>query len=94
MAPAGFAVRPLDKTDYLEVTHGASERMIYDVLHPDQSLVAIPAGISGRFMSPHYDDQIDNYLKVRYRPSYLSLAKVKEHALYRMQLLPAKIDSE
>ncbi|MCB1167308.1 MAG: penicillin acylase family protein [Leptospiraceae bacterium] len=94
VAPAGFAVRPLDKTDYLEVTHGASERMIYDVLHPDQSLVAIPAGISGRFMSPHYDDQIDNYLKVRYRPSYLSLAKVKEHALYRMQLLPAKIDSE
>ncbi|MCB1169421.1 MAG: penicillin acylase family protein [Leptospiraceae bacterium] len=87
VAPAGFPIKHLDELDF-RVSHGASERMIFDVGHPDSSMTTLPAGISGQFMSPHYDDQIPNYIEGKYRPSPLSLEAVKQAARYKLQLSP------
>ena len=71
-----------------EVYHGASLRYIIDFSERKNSLRVIPAGISGNFMSPHYDDQIELWRTVRYRPFVLDRETVLKDARYILKMLP------
>ncbi|MCK5124713.1 MAG: penicillin acylase family protein [candidate division Zixibacteria bacterium] len=74
---------------------GASQRHIFDLNNIDNSLRIIPTGVSGNFMSPHYRDQSERWLKVEYRPFVLSRKEVEKDVSYRMSILPvnkAEID--
>lgn len=71
-----------------QVMAGASQRHIFDLGNMKNSLRSIPTGISGNFMSPHYDDQIENWLNVKYRPFHLDREDVENDALYRMVISP------
>ena len=73
-----------------DVYAGASMRYIFDLEDIDSSLRVIPAGISGNFLSPHYDDQIPLFLQGKYRPFVFSRSKVIENTKHRLVLKPAK----
>ncbi len=68
--------------------HGASLRYIFDMGDMKNSIRVIPAGISGNFMSPHYDDQIDMWRTVTYRPFVLDREKVEEDTRYLLKMSP------
>ncbi len=68
--------------------HGASLRYIIDFSNMKNSLRVIPAGISGNFMSPHYDDQTKLWLNGKYRPFVLDRKSVEEDARYTLIMLP------
>ena len=48
----------------------------------------IPAGISGNFMSPHYDDQMELWRTGRYRPFVLDRKSVEKDARYTLKMFP------
>jgi len=79
---------PYHITDPWEVYHGASERYIFDMGDINSSLRVIPAGISGNFMSPHYDDQALLWRTVSYRPFVLDKDLVMEDAEYILTISP------
>jgi penicillin amidase len=68
--------------------HGASLRYIIDLSNMKNSRRVIPAGISGNFMSPHYDDQVDLWRTGKYRPFVLDRKSVEEDTRYILKLLP------
>ena len=68
--------------------HGASLRYIIDFADMKNSRRVIPAGISGNFMSPHYDDQIELWRNGRYRPFVLDRKSVTEDARYTLKMIP------
>jgi penicillin amidase len=68
--------------------HGASLRYIIDFADRKNSRRVIPAGISGNFMSPHYDDQVELWRSGRYRPFVLDRKSVAEDARYTMMMMP------
>lgn len=70
--------------------HGASLRYIIDFSNMKNSLRVIPAGISGNFMSPHYDDQVDLWRHGKYRPFVLDRKSVEEDARYTLIMLHKK----
>ncbi|TVR81512.1 MAG: penicillin acylase family protein [Chitinophagaceae bacterium] len=45
-----------------------SARFIYDLSNWENSLISVPPGQSERIGSPHYNDQLDDFLHVRYKP--------------------------
>ncbi|NIR13940.1 MAG: penicillin acylase family protein, partial [Desulfobacterales bacterium] len=45
-------------------------------------------GQSGMFGSPHYDDQMEMWLKVEHHPLYYSKAKVESEAKHVLILKP------
>jgi penicillin amidase len=65
-----------------------SNRHIYDLKDWDKSLGAIVPGQSGMFGSPHYDDQVEMWLKVDHHPLYYSRAKVESEAKHLLVLVP------
>lgn len=67
---------------------GASQRHIFDLGNPGNSLRIIPTGISGNFMSDHYDDQVGLWRAVQYRPFHLDRADVEADARYRLKIIP------
>jgi len=70
------------------VYHGASERCIFDLSDMKNSRRVIPAGVSGNFVSPHYDDQIKLWLTVTYRPFVIDREGVDKDARYIMNMKP------
>jgi penicillin amidase len=68
--------------------HGASLRYIIDFSDMKNSLRVIPAGISGNFMSPHYDDQVELWRTGKYRPFVLDRKSVEEDARYTLKMIP------
>jgi len=68
--------------------HGASLRYIIDFSNMKNSLRVIPAGISGNFMSPHYDDQTEMWRTGKYRPFVLDRKSVEEDARYTLIMIP------
>ena len=60
-----------DLNNLWNIKSGASLRYITDFANRKNSLRVIPAGISGNFMSPHYDDQAELWRKIKYRPFVL-----------------------
>ncbi len=86
-----FTVNPT----YFKVTEsfkakggGASIRHIIDFDNMKNSKRILPGGISGNFMSPHYDDQFDLWLSGKYRPFVLNKEEIEKDAKYRLNLLP------
>jgi penicillin amidase len=69
---------------------GASMRYIIDLGDMQNSLRVIPAGISGNFMSTHYDDQSTLWRTGAYRPFVLDRKSVEKDVRYRMKLVPRK----
>lgn len=77
-----------------EPVAGASHRHIFDLGNTKNSLRVIPGGISGNFISPHYDDQIDLWLNVDYRPFQIDRTDILEDTAYKLTLVPfSNIDS-
>jgi len=72
------------------VVSGASERLIFDFSDMKNSVRVIPAGISGNFMSPHYDDQIELWRTVTYRPFVIDREGVDADARYVTTMNPEK----
>ncbi len=70
------------------VLAGASQRHIFDLSNMENSLRIIPTGISGNFMSDHYDDQAPLWLRVDYRPFHLKREDVEREAKYRLKMKP------
>ena len=81
--PMSFSLR-----EPFEVNNFASERLIFNLANPDLSLETLPSGISGNFQSPHYDDQISDYLNGKYHQIYFSKDKVIENSKYHLVLEP------
>ncbi len=75
-------------TNPWEAYHGASLRYIIDLADMKNSRRVIPAGISGNFMSPHYDDQAELWRKGQYRPFVLDRKSVEEDARYTLKMIP------
>lgn len=67
---------------------GASQRHIFDLGDMKNSLRIIPTGVSGNFMSPHYDDQTTQWLEVGYRPFRLDEQAVEDDIVYHLLLTP------
>jgi penicillin amidase len=65
-----------------------SNRHIYDLSDWDQSLASIAPGQSGMIGSPHYDDQMDNWLNVGCHPLYYSRSRVESEAAHLLTLNP------
>jgi len=68
--------------------HGASLRYIIDFSNMENSRRVIPAGISGNFMSPHYDDQAELWRTGKYRPFVLDRKSVEKDARYTLKMIP------
>jgi penicillin amidase len=80
------AVRP--GMDFSLQDWTASNRHIYDLKDWDQSLGGIVPGQSGMFGSPHYDDQVELWLKVEHHPLYYSRTKIESEAKSTLILKP------
>jgi penicillin amidase len=80
--------QPYRLSDPWEGYHGASLRYIIDFADRKNSQRVIPAGISGNFMSPHYDDQAELWREGRYRPFVLDRKSVEEDARYTLKMIP------
>jgi len=72
-----------------EVIAGPSQRHIFDLADINNSLRIIPTGISGHFMSDHYDDQTKLWSACKYRPFTLDREEIEQTAKYRMTIRPA-----
>jgi penicillin amidase len=81
---------PYRLTEPWEIYHGASLRYIVDLSDENNSKMVTPNGVSGNFMSPHYDDQTELWLDCKYRPFVLSQEKIEENARYTLELKPEK----
>jgi penicillin amidase len=79
---------PYKLTNPWGVYHGASMRYIIDFSDMKNSLRVIPAGISGNFMSPHYDDQVDLWRTVTYRPFLMDRESVEGDTRYVLTMEP------
>jgi penicillin amidase len=82
-----MASYPVDKSFKSDL--GPSERYIFDLSDIKNSVRCIPGGISGNFMSPHYDDQMELFLNVEYRPFVLDRETAEENAEYVLIMHPA-----
>jgi penicillin amidase len=71
-----------------EAYHGASLRYIIDFADRKNSQRVIPAGISGNFMSPHYDDQVELWRTGKYRPFVLDRQSIEADARYALKMVP------
>ncbi|MFC1475395.1 penicillin acylase family protein [Candidatus Zixiibacteriota bacterium] len=79
---------PYGLTHRWGVFAGASMRYIIDLGDMKNSLRVIPTGISGNFLSPHYDDQAELWCNVEYRPFLLLRNEVKNDAAHVLRLSP------
>lgn len=67
---------------------GASQRHIFELGNTDNSEWVIPGGVSGNFMSDHYDDQYDLWRELKYRPFHLERKNVEADAADSMKIIP------
>lgn len=80
--------QPYKLSEPWEGYHGASLRYIIDFADRKNSRRVIPAGISGNFMSPHYDDQAELWRTGKYRPFVLDRQSIEADARYTLKMLP------
>ncbi|MGC4082190.1 MAG: penicillin acylase family protein [Vicinamibacterales bacterium] len=67
-----------------------SYRGIFDLSPANDSRMIEPVGASGHFLSPHYDDFLDDWRAVRYRKVRTSRLEIEKDAIGRLRLRPSK----
>lgn len=72
------------------MTLGPAYRIIADPADWDASRSIVPTGQSGQPFSPHYDDQLQQWLKVEYHPLPFSLEAVESSAANTLHLVPRR----
>ncbi|MDF1571970.1 MAG: penicillin acylase family protein [Bacteroidales bacterium] len=69
-------------TNY-NVTHGASQRHVYDLADWDRSKTVIPTGTSGVPASPYYGNQAEMYIDFKYHDDHFSREAVEANMKYK-----------
>ncbi|REK51197.1 MAG: penicillin acylase family protein, partial [Bacteroidetes bacterium] len=72
----------------LKVNLGAAMRRIVDFANPESGFAIIPSGQSGNFMSPHYDDQFELYVKGTYREEFMGRIDVLKASRNNLIFIP------
>lgn len=72
-----------------DVLAGPSTRRLIDFADPEHSLDILPTGNSGYFLSPHYDDQAEMFMKGEYREPRLTKEQIESHKKHEMRFGPA-----
>ncbi len=67
------------------VATGPALRFIIDMANPTEKFTIIPTGQSGNFMSPHYADQAEMFVKGKYRTLYSDVAKLKDASVLTLK---------
>lgn len=75
------------KHDYV-VSSTPSTRRLIDFSNPEEAVSILPSGNSGNFMSPYFDDQVQDFLRGDYRPMILNVEKAKEEMRHTLTLRP------
>lgn len=70
------------------VASGVSERVIYDLADWDSSLSVHTTGQSGHPYSPHYDDMLELWSNIQYKPMLWTREKVEEASVSKLTLKP------
>jgi len=68
--------------------HGPSQRLVVDLSNFDNSSMLLPLGESGQYSDPHYDDQLEDFVNVRYVPVPFSRAAVLSATQHTLVLQP------
>ncbi|MEO8277741.1 MAG: penicillin acylase family protein [Thermoanaerobaculia bacterium] len=78
----------------IDVTYGASMRLVNDLGDPDRGLAILPGGQSGHPGDPHYDDQLATYLATGTRAVPWTDAAIDQATVSRLQLTPETSGTE
>ena len=70
------------------VKGGPAKRRIIDFSDIEHSISVLPTGQSGNFMSPHYDDQAQMFVKGEFRLQKMNEKEIKEKKSKRLKLRP------
>lgn len=81
------ALFPLDSQDN-KVQYSAALRMVVDLYDDDKVLAVSPGGVSGRTLTPHFNDQIDAYMNGDKMYWWFSDAKIRRHGTTTLMLTP------
>jgi penicillin amidase len=73
-----------------KVSHGASQRHIFDFGDWNNSFTVIPTGESGVPASDFYCDQTEMYVADKYHKDIFDLQSVIENAKFKMKFSPQK----
>ena len=92
-APGGYEVINIFGVDKAarnyKVTYGPSTRRLIDYGDLSKSYTILPTGNSGNFMSPHFDDQAQMYLKGEYRVVNFTAEQIKANKRHELVLEPS-----
>ena len=72
-----------------EATSGTQARFAMDLSDLTTAKIISMPGISGHFMSPHYDDQVKMWHELKFRPfGLLNRDRTEKGGKYLLRLLP------
>lgn len=82
------------KSDHLKsefvVKAGPSTRRIIDFKTVEKAQGILPVGESGHMLSPFYKNQINDFLKGKYRPMLIDQDDILKNASFKLELIPNK----
>jgi len=70
------------------IVGGSTNRFVVDFADRHNSKIIAMPGISGNFMSPHYDDQMYKWYNFKFRPFMLYRDQVEKDKEYTTKLIP------
>jgi penicillin amidase len=92
-APGGYEVINIFAVDKearnYKVSNGPSTRRLIDYADLSKSYTILPTGNAGNFMSPHFDDQAQMYLKGEYRIVNFTAEQIKANKRHELVLEPS-----
>jgi len=93
-APGGAQIINNMLYDYAQeeydVIAGPSTRRLIDFASPEDSLTILPTGNSGNFMSPHYGDQAEGFMKGEYRHALMRDEDIEAAKAHELRFVPAE----
>jgi penicillin G amidase len=78
----------VDSSGTYKVTYGPALRRIIDFADTDHSRSVLPTGQSGNFMSKHYNDQAEMFVKGGSRPELMNRAEIEKVKTGKLVLKP------